>query len=369
MAQPAQQDEFPILGIDYIEMCVGSAKHIAYYLCNAFGFSVIAYRGLETGSQREVSYVLAQGDIRFVVTGSLQPGSLVGHSVAHHGDFVADIALRVPDACVAYDTAMQRGAIDFAEPRLYADGYGSFVISAIKTYGEVIHSLVERKEYTGIFAPGYVPLNKDASSGVGLHTIDHIVGNVPLGQMNIWAEYYARVMGFANLVHFTDSQISTEYTALMSKVMWDGKGKVKFPINEPALGKRKSQIDEYLEFHGGAGVQHIALETDNIVHTVSQLRLRGVEFLSIPQTYYSDSLRARFRDVRTVDIDALADLGILADRDEEGYLLQIFTKPVVDRPTLFFEIIERQGSRGFGIGNFKALFEAIEREQGERGTL
>ncbi len=360
-------DLFPVSGIDHIEFWVGNAKQAAYYFSRAFGFHEVAYAGLETGRRDSVSRATRQGNIRFVFTGALVPGSPVAAHVAAHGDGVHDIALRVPDAEEAYRVAVKRGAIAVAEPEVSEDEHGKVVRAAIGTYGETIHSLIQRDDYSGPFLPGYAGIDAPEDEA-GLKIIDHVVGNVEEGKMNVWAEYYAKVMGFTNLVHFRDDQISTEYTALMSKVMWDGSGRVKFPINEPAKAKKKSQIEEYLEFYRGAGVQHIALLTKDIVATVSALGDRGIEFLRVPDAYYEE-VRERFADLKEVDVDALRKLSILADRDEEGYLFQIFTKPVMDRPTVFFEVIERHGSRGFGLGNFKALFEAIEREQELRGTL
>ena len=361
-------DAFPIQGIDHIEFWVGNAKQAAYYYTNAFGFTAAAYAGLETGVRDRTSHLVTQGDIRFVLTGSLGPDSPIARHVAAHGDGVKDVAFRVPDAEDAYRIALSRGAKAVSEPVVVEDEGGKVVRAAIATYGDTIHSLIQRDEYTGVFLPGFKAADPATSNGVGLVAVDHVVGNVELGKMNVWAAYYADIMGFSSLVHFRDDQISTEYTALMSKVMWDGVGRVKLPINEPAQGRKKSQIDEYLEFYRGAGVQHMALQTENILSTVAELRRRDIRFLRVPDNYYEE-VRERFADLDEVDVEALRDLRILADRDEEGYLLQIFTKPVVDRPTVFFEIIERRGSRGFGLGNFKALFEAIEREQALRGTL
>ncbi len=360
-------DAFPIQGIDHIEFWVGNAKQAAFYYANAFGFTPTAYSGLETGVRDRTSHLVTQGDIRFVLSGSLVPDSPIAKHVAAHGDGVKDVAFRVPDAEDAYRVALSRGATGVSEPTVMEDEGGKVVRAAIATYGDTIHSLVQRDEYAGVFLPGFRPVEASAG-GVGLIAVDHVVGNVELGKMNVWASYYADIMGFTDLVHFRDDQISTEYTALMSKVMWDGVGRVKLPINEPAKGRKKSQIDEYLEFYRGAGVQHMALQTENILEAVSELRRRDVQFLRVPDSYYDD-VKERFADLDEVDVEALRELRILADRDEEGYLLQIFTKPVVDRPTVFFEIIERRGSRGFGLGNFKALFEAIEREQALRGTL
>jgi 4-hydroxyphenylpyruvate dioxygenase len=361
-------DAFPIQGIDYIEFWVGNAKQSAYYYSGAFGFVPFAFAGLETGVRDRASHVVAQGDIRFVLTGALGPDSPIADHVRRHGDGVRDVAFRVPDAEEAYLVALSRGATGVAEPAVLEDEHGKVIRAAIATYGETIHSLIQRDDYSGPFLPGYRPADPSEEAGVGLVAVDHVVGNVELGKMNTWAGYYADILGFRNLVHFADDQISTEYTALMSKVMWDGIGRVKLPINEPAHGKKRSQIDEYLDFYRGPGVQHMALQTDDILATVAELRRRDVPFLRVPDNYYEE-VRERFADLAEVDVEALRDLRILADRDEEGYLLQIFTKPVVDRPTIFFEIIERRGSRGFGLGNFKALFEAIEREQALRGTL
>ena len=368
MAPETNGDAFPIQAIDHIEFWVGNAKQSAYYFANAWGFAPTAYAGLETGIRDRTGRMVVQGDIRFVFTGALSPDSPIAEHVRRHGDGVHDVAFRVADAEEAYRTAVERGAEGVQEPIVSEDEHGKIVRAAIGTYGETIHSFIQRSEYAGPFLPGYRAQEGVGLPSVGLRAVDHVVGNVELGAMNTWASYYADIMGFENLVHFRDDQISTEYTALMSKVMWDGVGKVKLPINEPAAGKRKSQIDEYLEFYRGAGVQHMALLTDDILSTVRALSDRGVEFLRVPDTYY-DEVRERFADLSDVDVAALQSERILADRDEEGYLLQIFTKPVVDRPTIFFEIIERHGSRGFGLGNFKALFEAIEREQALRGTL
>jgi 4-hydroxyphenylpyruvate dioxygenase len=362
-------DAFPILGIDHVEFWVGNALQSAQYFRTAFGFREVAYAGLETGSKDRTSRLIVQGEIRFLLSGALEPESPIADHVRRHGDGARDIALRVPDAEEAFRLAVERGAIPVREPVVSEDEHGKVVRAAIGTYGDTIHSLIQRDDYDGPFLPGFRATDEATDRTVGLVAIDHIVGNVELGKMNEWASYYAAVMGFANMVHFKDDQISTEFTALMSKVMWDGVGRVKFPINEPAPAKKKSQIDEYLEYYRGAGVQHLALRTDDIMRTVAELRARGVPFLRVPDTYYED-VATKFADLREeVDVDALRELAILADRDDEGYLLQIFTKPVVDRPTVFFEIIQRHGSRGFGLGNFKALFEAIEREQEARGTL
>lgn len=362
-------DVFPILGVDHIEFFVGNALQAASFYEHSLGFRQTAYLGLETGSTDRTSRVIEQGSIRFVLTGALHADSPVADHVRRHGDGAKSVALRVPDVVAAYEHAVSAGALGVSEPEVREDEHGKVVIAAIGAYGDTLHALIQREEYSGPFLPGYVARQTPKDRSVGLVAIDHVVANVELGAMNSWADYYANVMGFQNLVHFRDDQIATEFTALMSKVMWDGVGRVKFPINEPAPGLRKSQIDEYLEFYGGPGVQHLALRTDDILRTVAELRSRGIEFLRVPDSYY-DEVRVKFADLTDeVDIDALAELNILADRDDEGYLLQIFTKPVMDRPTVFFEVIQRHGSRGFGLGNFKALFEAIEREQAERGTL
>jgi 4-hydroxyphenylpyruvate dioxygenase len=361
-------DAFPIQAIDHIEFWVGNAKQSAFYFSRAFGFAPAAYAGLETGVRDHTSHLVTQGEIRFLFSGALTPDSPIAEHVRVHGDGVKDVAFRVPDAEEAYQLAVGRGATGVLEPTSMEDEHGKIVRAAIATYGETIHSFIQREEYSGPFLPGFRAAAPSRVDPVGLVAVDHVVGNVELGRMNTWATYYADIMGFTNLVHFRDDQISTEYTALMSKVMWDGEGRVKLPINEPATGKKRSQIDEYLEFYRGAGVQHMALQTDDIIATVHALRERGVEFLRVPDAYYEE-VRERFSDLEEVDVPALQDLRVLADRDEEGYLLQIFTRPVVDRPTVFFEIIERRGSRGFGLGNFKALFQAIEREQEARGTL
>ena len=355
---------FPILGVEYIEFYVGSAKQTAYMLKRSFGFQEVAYSGIETGRTDGVSHVLTSGEAHFVISGSLSPHSRIARHVAEHGDSVRDIALRVPNVRHALSVARARGAIMIQDATVMKDEHGSVVVGKIGTYGDTVHTLIERVDYTGPFLPGFRGVTEERSNPIGLIAVDHIVGNVELGKMNQWADYYARVMGFTNRQSFSDKDISTKYTALMSKVMEDGAGKVKFPINEPA-GQEKSHVDEYLDFNRGPGVQHIAMETKDIVATVCALQAHGVEFSPIPQAYY-DILRTRFADIDTVDIDMLAELGILADRDEDGYLLQIFTKHVVDRPTLFFEIIERQGSRGFGIRNFQALFEAKELERTQR---
>jgi 4-hydroxyphenylpyruvate dioxygenase len=361
-------DAFPINGTDYVEFYVGNAKQSSHYYRSAFGYQLVAYRGPETGVRDRASYLLQQGRIRLVLTTPLSPDSPIAAQLHRHGDGVKDYALWVEDARTAYATAVARGAIPVHPPEVRRDDHGEVVIAAIATYGDTIHSLVERRNYHGPFLPGFVPVTpRYQPADVGLKYVDHCVGNVELGQMNRWVDYYAGVMGFRNLITFDDSDISTEYSSLMSKVMANGNDRIKFPINEPASGKKKSQIEEYLDFYGGPGVQHLALATDDILHTVTALRDRGVEFLTVPTTYYAE-LEAR---VGTIDepIHALAELGILVDRDPDGYLLQIFTKPVEDRPTLFFEIIQRKGATSFGKGNFRALFESIEREQALRGNL
>ncbi len=367
-------DFLPIKGIDHVEFYVGNAKQAAHYYKTAFGFVAAAYSGLETGSRDRASYVMDQGLIRLVFSSALSPDHPISRHVFLHGDGVAVIALAVPDAARAYRESTKRGATSAIPPTQVEDEHGLLRYSAVKAYGDTIIKFVDRSDFKGGFAPGYVlwdgaspPDSKSRYVGYGLTHIDHIVGNVELGAMNRWVDFFAKSMGFSQLVHFDDQDISTEYSALMSKVMQDGSGKVKFPINEPAEGKKKSQIQEFLDYYHGPGVQHLALSTGDIVETVSQLRDNGVEFLFVPQAYY-DELETR---VGAIDepIEKLAELGILVDRDEEGYLLQIFTKPVEDRPTLFYEIIERHGSRGFGKGNFKALFESIEREQALRGNL
>ena len=364
----AAQDAFPINGTDYVEFYVGNAKQASHYYRSAFGYRLTGYRGPETGVRDRASYLMQQGKIRLVLTTPLSPNSEIATQVHRHGDGVKDYALWVDDARQAYATAVARGAIPIHEPRVHADADGEVVIAAIGTYGDTIHSLVERRNYQGLFLPGFRPVTPHYQPPeVGLLYVDHCVGNVELGRMNHWVEYYASVLGFRNLITFDDSDISTEYSSLMSKVMANGNDRIRFPINEPASGKKKSQIEEYLDFYGGPGAQHLALATGDILSTVTQLRDRGVEFLSVPTSYY-DELQAR---VGTIDepVDELAKLGILVDRDPDGYLLQIFTKPVEDRPTLFFEIIQRKGATSFGKGNFKALFESIEREQALRGNL
>ena len=365
----AAEDFLPINGTDYVEFYVGNAKQAAYYYAGAFGFEIRGYRGPETGHRGGVSFLLQQDKIRFVLTSSFDPESAVSKHVNLHSDGVRDIALWVDDARKAFEETTKRGARPVREPEVLEDAHGRIVIAAIGTYGDTIHSFVERKDYDGLFMPGFEAWENAhwKPEPVGLKYVDHCVGNVYLGEMNEYVDYYAETMGFRNLLSFTDKDISTEYSALMSKVMSNGNERIKFPINEPAQGKKKSQIDEYLEFYCGQGVQHVAMATSDILRTVTALRNRGVEFLTVPTTYYEE-LQGR---VGKIDepVDELAKLGILVDRDPDGYLLQIFTKPVQDRPTVFYEIIQRKGARTFGEGNFKALFEAIEREQERRGNL
>jgi len=360
----AADDLMPLNGIDHVELWVGNAKQAAFYFCQAFGFREVAYAGLETGVRDRTSHVLRQWRITLVLTGALGSASPIAAHHHHHGDGVKVIALSVPDAGHAYRHAVEKGAVGAAEPHEVSDEHGAVRMASIKTYGDTLHTFVERSGYSGAFLPGYVA-REDATPDAGLLTIDHIVGNVE--HMEEWVSYYEEVFGMREMLHFSDKDISTEYSALMSKVVADGKGRVKFPINEPAEGKRKSQIDEYLEYYEGAGAQHIAVATRDIVKTVEHLAARGVEFLRTPDTYYEE-VPARVGEIDE-DVEDLKRLGILVDRDDEGYLLQIFTKPIGDRPTIFFEIIERHGARGFGDGNFKALFEAIEREQALRGNL
>jgi 4-hydroxyphenylpyruvate dioxygenase len=361
-------DPFPINGTDFIEFDCGNAKQASHYYRAAFGFQLVAYSGPETGVRDRARYLLTQGKVRFVLSSGLGPDSPLARHQLEHGDGVRDLALWVDDCREAWRYATAHGALSVDEPRVLEDEQGKVVIAAIRTYGDTIHSLVERRDYRGTFLPGFVPVNpRYQPSSVGLTYVDHCVGNVQLGAMNEWVGFYERAMGFRNLVSFDDRDISTEYSALMSKVMANGNERIKFPINEPAAGRKKSQIDEYLEFYRGPGVQHVALATDDIVTTVRALRDRGVEFLGVPGSYYA-ALSGRVGRIDE-DFAALRELGILVDRDDEGYLLQIFTKPVEDRPTLFYEIIQRKGARSFGKGNFKALFEAIEREQALRGNL
>jgi 4-hydroxyphenylpyruvate dioxygenase len=362
----------PLRRIDHVRFFVGNARQSAYFYRNAFGFDVVAYAGLETKTRHEAGYVLRQGDITFVLASPLSKDHPENQRLIVHGDGVQDIALEVDNVPGAYEEAVRRGASGVKPPTFLEDEHGVYEYATIRAYGDTTHSFVNRDRYRGVFAPGYKPLDPDRYSprtvqSVGLKSIDHIVGNVDEGKMDEWVHFYEHVMGFTQLIHFDDKDISTEYTALMSKVVQGGQGRIKFPINEPAKGRRRSQIDEYLQYYGGPGVQHIALSTGNIISTVRALRHNDVSFLRVPPAYY-EMLAER---VGRIEEDArdLAELGILVDRDEEGYLLQIFTKPVEDRPTLFFEVIERHGSQSFGKGNFKALFEAIEREQARRGTL
>jgi 4-hydroxyphenylpyruvate dioxygenase len=365
---PEAEDFLPLLGTDYVELYVGNAKQSALYYKTAFGFQSEAYAGLETGLKDRVSYVLKQEKIRLVLTTPLTSDSPINEHLQKHGDGVKVIALWVEDATKAFEETTKRGARPFMEPTCEEDENGQVIRSGIYTYGETVHIFVERKNYHGIFLPGYRQWESHYNpEPTGLKFIDHMVGNVDWNEMNTWCEFYKKVMGFAQIISFDDNDISTEYTALMSKVMSNGNGRIKFPINEPAEGKKKSQIEEYIDFYNGAGVQHIAVATNDIVTTVSAMRDRGVEFLYVPETYYDDLLE-RVGDIEE-DVEVLKQHGILIDRDEEGYLLQLFTKPVVDRPTMFFEIIQRKGAQSFGKGNFKALFESIEREQESRGTL
>jgi len=361
-------DFLPLNGTDYIEFYVGNAKQSAYYYQSAWGYELVAYAGLETGLKDRASYVLQQEKIRLVLTTSLDPNSEITKHVAKHGDGVKVLALWVDDAEKSFNETVKRGAKPFSAPQTLKDESGEVKVASIHTYGETLHTFVERKNYKGVFLPGYKPAKSLVkTSPVGLKVVDHCVGNVELGKMNEWVKFYEDAMGFKLLITFDDTDISTEFTSLMSKVVSNGNGYVKFPINEPAKGKKKSQIDEYLEFYKGAGVQHIALLTEDIISTVTELRKRGIDFLNVPNTYYDD-LFARVGKIDE-DIEKIKALNILVDRDEEGYLLQLFTKPVEDRPTVFFEIIQRKGAKSFGKGNFKALFEAIEREQEQRGTL
>ncbi len=358
--------------IDHVRFFVGNARQSAYFYRNAFGFDVIAYAGLETRQKHEAGYVLRQGNITFVLTSPLSDAHPESQRLVRHGDGVMDIALEVDDVRGVFAETVRRGATPVQEPVALEDDFGVFELASIRTYGDTRHSFINRDRYKGVFAPGFEPLDPERYSpttfhSVGLRAIDHIVGNVEEGRMNDWVDFYKNVLDFNQLVHFDDKDISTEYSALMSKVVQNGTGRIKFPLNEPAKARRRSQIEEFLEFYGGPGVQHIAMATDDIVDTVRAMRHNDVSFLRVPQTYY-DALPERVGAIRE-NMEELAELGILVDRDDEGYMLQIFTKPVADRPTLFFEVIQRSGSRSFGKGNFKALFEAIEREQATRGTL
>lgn len=362
------QDFLPINGTDYVELIVGNAKQAAHFYKTALGFQDLAYAGLETGLRDRTSYVLQQGKIRLVLSTPFDPESEMAQHLRMHGDGVKVIALWVNDAYDAFEQTTLRGAKPYMQPQTIEDDFGKVCLSGIHTYGETVHVFVERSDYRGLFLPGFVKLETGYTpQATGLKYIDHMVGNVELGSMNKWSDFYANVLGFANLVTFDDKDISTEYTALMSKVMTNGNGYIKFPINEPAKGKKKSQVEEYLDFYRGPGCQHIAVATDDIVFTVSEMKKRGVEFLHVPGTYY-DTVPARVGTIKE-NLEELKKWGIMVDRDEEGYLLQIFTKPVEDRPTLFFEIIQRKGAKSFGKGNFQALFESIEAEQARRGTL
>ena len=367
------QDFLPLLGTDYVELYVGNAKQAAHFYKTAFGFQSFAYKGLETGSKNMVSYVVKQDKIKLVFTTPLNSKHPINDHIVKHGDGVKIIALWVEDARKAYKETTNRGAKSYMEPFVETDEYGEVVRAGIYTYGETVHMFVERKNYNGVFMPGFEKWESDYNpEPLGLKYVDHMVGNVGWGQMNTWVKWYEDVMGFENFLSFDDKQIHTEYSALMSKVMSNGNGRIKFPINEPAKGKKKSQIEEYLDFYEGAGVQHIAVATDDIISTIKGMRSRGVEFLTTPPDAYYEAVPERllaYDHKLREDIETLKRLGIMIDADEEGYLLQIFTKPVQDRPTLFFEIIQRMGARGFGAGNFKALFESIEREQARRGTL
>ncbi|MBS1746020.1 MAG: 4-hydroxyphenylpyruvate dioxygenase [Bacteroidetes bacterium] len=363
-----QEDFLPLQGTDYVEFYVGNAKQAAHFYKSAFGFQSLAYSGPETGVKDKASYVVRQNKLTFVLTTPLVKDNKIAEHIFKHGDGVKFLALRVDDARDAWHQTTQRGGISFMEPQVLQDENGEVIMSGIHTYGDTVHLFIERKNYNGAFMPGYKKWETEYNpSSTGLEYVDHCVGNVGWNQMNKWVQFYEDVMGFRNILSFDDEDISTEYSALMSKVMSNGNGFVKFPINEPAEGKKKSQVEEYLDFYHGEGVQHVALATKNIVETVTALQNRGVEFLKVPTTYYDDLLER----VGTIDedVEPLKKLGVLVDRDDEGYLLQIFTKPVEDRPTLFFEIIQRKGAKSFGKGNFKALFEAIEREQALRGNL
>ncbi len=367
------QDFLPLMGTDYIEFYVGNAKQAAHYYKTAFGYQSLAYAGLETGVKDRASYVLKQDKIRIVLTTPLTADSPLNEHIVKHGDGVKIVALWVEDATKSFEETTARGAKPYMEPTVEKDEFGEVVRSGIYTYGETVHMFVERKNYNGVFLPGYKEWKSDYNpEPTGLKYVDHMVGNVGWNEMNTWVKWYEEVMGFVNFLSFDDKQINTEYSALMSKVMSNGNGRIKFPINEPAEGKKRSQIEEYLDFYGGPGVQHIAIATDDIIKTVSDLKSRGVEFLSPPPNAYYQAVPERLGEHMSImkeDITVLEKLGIMVDADEEGYLLQIFTKPVEDRPTLFYEIIQRMGARGFGAGNFKALFESIEREQELRGTL
>jgi 4-hydroxyphenylpyruvate dioxygenase len=357
---------YSIKGLDHLEFYVGNAKHSASFYARSFGFTPVAYRGLETGERKVTSYILEQGEIRFVLSSALSPDHPIAHSVKQHGDTIAIIALEVSDVALAYKQAVERGAVGAIPPTVQEDEHGIWEYAAIHTFGDVLIKFVDRKRYSGSFAPGFVPRFSTPSPSMGLKHVDHVVGNVEMGAMEPWVKFFVNTLGFDVRMHFDENTISTEYSALMSKVLENG-GKTIININEPAIGRRKSQIQEYLDFHYGPGIQHLGLATENIVETVIQLKQAGVEFLPIPKTYY-EGLEDWVKELH-LPVEQLAELGILVDRDQEGYLLQLFTKPVGDRPTLFFEIIERHGSRGFGAGNFKSLFVALEREQAARGNL
>lgn len=360
------QDSFPIRGIDHIRHYVNNARQSSYFYHHSLGFDITGFRGLETGSKDQVDYLLEQEDVRLVFSAPVRPGHPMAEKIAYHGDFVQDIAFEVDDVEWAYRTAVERGAVSAREPYILEDDHGQIRMAAIQIYGDTVHSFVNRDDYKGHFMPEFEP-RSEKGDPIGIKAVDHCVGNVELGKMNVWVKWYEDVLGFKNMLTFDDKDISTAFTALMSKVMASGNGRVKFPINEPAEGLKKSQIDEYLEFFGGPGVQHVALQTEDIIGTVTAMKKRGIPFLRVPRTYY-DELPGRVGEIDE-DIEVLAELGILVDRDDEGYLLQIFTKPITDRPTLFYEIINRKGAQSFGKGNFKALFESIEREQELRGTL
>jgi len=367
--QTTPTDFLPLQGTDYVEFYVGNAKQAAHYYMSAFGFQALAYAGPETGMKDRASYAVRQNKLTLVLTTPIRSNNEIADHIYKHGDGVKALALKVDDATSAWEETTKRGAKSYMQPQQLKDNDGEVVLSGIHTYGDTVHLFVERKNYNGAFMPGYRPWGNEYynPSDTGLLYVDHCVGNVGWNQMNPWVKFYGEVMGFRNILSFDDKDISTEYSALMSKVMSNGNGFVKFPINEPAEGKKKSQVEEYLEFYNGEGVQHVAMATNDIVQTVTELRNRGVEFLRVPTSYYDDLLE-RVGQIDE-DLEPLKELGILVDRDNEGYLLQLFTKPVEDRPTLFFEIIQRKGAKSFGKGNFKALFEAIEREQGERGNL
>ncbi|PHI20374.1 4-hydroxyphenylpyruvate dioxygenase [Lewinellaceae bacterium SD302] len=367
--QPQPTEDFlPLNGTDYVELYVGNSRQAAYFYQTAFGFQPLAYAGLATGLKDRESYVVVQDKIRLVLTSPLKSGTEIGRHIDKHGDGVKTVAIWVDDARAAYEATTSRGAESYYEPKVHSDENGEVVTAGIHTYGETVHIFVERSKYNGVFLPGYEAWNPDYQPApVGLKYVDHMVGNVELGKMNHWCKWYENVMGFTQIISFDDADISTEYTALMSKVMSNGNGRIKFPINEPADGRKKSQIEEYLDFYEGPGIQHIAVATDDIIATIKELQARGIEFLTVPDTYY-DELNGRVGEIDE-DVAQLRKLGILVDRDDEGYLLQIFTKPIEPRPTMFFEIIQRKGATSFGKGNFKALFEAIEREQERRGTL